>query len=295
MSNRSCLLYLALLLALLGLAGAGLWSLVRRLPNPSGWAQPILEGLGPTLDSAEAQLGQRLWEDLRREQPVLEDSAAQQALHSLCNKLCIANGIEPESLYRHLVRSPQVNAMALPGRRLVVYSGLVQEAQNPDEVAGVLAHEIAHIQEGHVRQKVLKQAGLQMVMLWVFGDATAGGLHQVAGLLGSTAFDRHLEGRADRRAVEYLQKARMNPEGLATFMDRLAQNESQGPAPTEWFSTHPASATRAQSIRQHAGPPVPGLYQSSLDPVAWQALQKATRPEPTNRQPSSPKSSAPKP
>ena len=291
MSNRSCLLYLALLLGLLVLTVAGMVSLIRGLTrtweSESGWIGPVLKEFGPGLDSLEAEMGKGVWEEFRQQFPEIRDKSATTTLDRLCARLCLANGIDTGTIRRHLLLSSQVNAMALPGKRLVVYSGLVREARHPDEVAGVLAHELAHITEGHVRQKVFKEAGLQMILWWIFGDA-GGGLHQVAGMLGSSAFDRHLESRADRLAVQYLHQARINPEGLATFMDRLAASETQGPTPTTWFSTHPASAQRARTIRSLARSHLPpstqqgstlpaNPYSSSLQPEEWTSFQKNLR------------------
>ena len=178
-----------------------------------------------------------------------------------------------------------MNAFALPGRRLVIHSGLIRNAQGPDEVAGVLAHELAHSELGHIRQKLIKEAGLTLLMAWISGNLGFENnvIHEMARVLSSTAFDRKYESEADRCAVEYLKKAGVNPNGLAKFMDRLAKNESAGPIPMEWLSTHPASAKRAQYIRQSAGLSDSTQYQISLEPESWKALQNAALPQQTQQ------------
>jgi predicted Zn-dependent protease len=235
-------------------------------------------GLDASMERFEASLGEPLWVEIQSQNPPIQDEKAQQALNRLLHRLCAPNGIDTAGLHRHLVQNPEVNAFAMPGRRLVIQSGLIQKAKNPDEVAGVLAHEIAHAEQGHIRRKILKEAGLSLLMAWISGGLGGGptGIHELARVLSSTAFDRTYEAEADRVAVRYLQTARIDPEGLAVFMDRLAVNEKENPTPPEWLSTHPASPKRAVTIRHQAAQNPNTAYQPSLNESDWQALQKAT-------------------
>ncbi len=234
-----------------------------------------------TLAKWEESLGEPLWEDIQRSHPPVEHPSAALALDRLLYRLCTPNGIDTAGLHRHLIQNPEVNAFALPGRRLVVQSGLIQSAQGPDEVAGVLAHELAHAELSHVRQKIIKEAGLNLLMDWIGGGLGLGnfGIHDLARMLTSTAFDRQLESQADRKAVEYLQKAGINPESFAVFMDRLAAKEKGNPAPPVWLSTHPASPARPSQIRELAQKNQERIpYSSSLSSSDWSTLKKCTNP-----------------
>ena len=234
-----------------------------------------------TLAQWEQTLGEPLWEDIQRSHPPITNERSTLALDRLLDRLCTPNGIDTAGLHRHLIQNPEVNAFALPGRRLVVQSGLLQSAQGPDEVAGVLAHELAHAELSHVRQKIIKEAGLSLLMAWISGGLGLGnsGIHDLARMLTSTAFDRKLESQADRKAVEYLQKAGINPEAFAVFMDRLADKEKGNPAPPVWLSTHPASPARASQIRQLAQKNQERIpYRASLSPSDWTALKNSSNP-----------------
>jgi predicted Zn-dependent protease len=226
-------------------------------------------------------LGESLWEDIQSTHPPIHDDAAEVALDRLLYRLCVNNGIDTAGLQRHLVQNPEVNAFALPGRRLVIQSGLIHNAMGADEVAGVLAHELAHVQKGHVRHKTFKEAGLSLLISWIsFGTGMENTqLQELALVLSSTAFDRKYESEADRVAVLYLQKAGIHPEGLANFMDRLASTEKTNPAPPEWFSTHPASPKRAAQIRQlEHDSNLQSAYTTSLAASDWKALKQACKP-----------------
>lgn len=255
------------------MAGYGLVNYVKNILENSAYEE--------TLSTWEDSLGEPLWEDIQRTNPAIKQQPAQEALDRLLYRLCAPNGIDTAGLHRHLIQNPEVNAFALPGRRLVVQSGLIQNALGPDEVAGVLAHELAHAELSHVRQKIFKEAGLSLLMAWISSSLGLGntGIDDLARILSSTAFDRKLESQADRKAIEYLQKAGINPEGLAIFMDRLAAKEMGSPAPPVWLSTHPASPERASQIRQHAlSTPKSVSYTSALNPSDWNALKKYSKP-----------------
>jgi predicted Zn-dependent protease len=118
-------------------------------------------------------------------------------------------------------------------------------------------------------------------MAWISGGLGLGnsGIHDLARMLTSTAFDRKLESQADRKAVEYLQKAGINPEAFAVFMDRLAAKEKGNPAPPVWLSTHPASPARASQIRQLTQKNQERIpYRASLSPSDWTALKNSSNP-----------------
>ena len=275
MLSRSCLFIglAALLLLSAGFYGLARWAYRSLEQAESGWESTLMRW--------EESLGEPLWEDIQRSHPPITNERSTLALDRLLDRLCTPNGIDTAGLHRHLIQNPEVNAFALPGRRLVVQSGLLQSAQGPDEVAGVLAHELAHAELSHVRQKIIKEAGLSLLMAWISGGLGFGhsGIHDLARMLTSTAFDRQLESQADRKAVEYLTKAGINPEAFAVFMDRLAAKEKGDPAPPVWLSTHPSSPVRASQIRQLAPNKLDKIsFSPSLSDTDWTALKNSTNP-----------------
>ena len=158
-----------------------------------------------------------------------------------------------------VVGVPQVNAFALPGGKIVVFSGLVREAARPEEIAGVLAHEIEHAVQRHSLQKMVRGAGIRAVAGLLLGDlgGAAGAIGAAGVQLQELSYGRDQEREADLAAIDLLDRAGIDPAGLPAFFDRLAAEEDGGdtPAPApgkalSLLSTHPASAERSQALRR---------------------------------------------
>jgi predicted Zn-dependent protease len=200
----------------------------------------------------EAKLGEFLMEVFQSTDKENDEAIVVNSLDSIITQICNANTIDRAHIKVHVLNNEEVNAFALPDGHLVVYSGLIKEADSPDELAGVISHEIAHIQLEHVMKKLVTQIGISAI----FSIATGGNGSEMAGeaakLLSKTAFDRKLEREADIKAVDYLIKSGISPEPLASFLYKLSiENE----VPTKyftWISTHPDSRERAEYILSHA-------------------------------------------
>jgi predicted Zn-dependent protease len=145
----------------------------------------------------------------------------------------------------HLAEDSTVNAFALPGGIVVVNTGLVGATRRPEELAGVLAHEIEHVELRHSLRQIAKQLGLSATVALLMGQVGASLGGRVAEQLLSLQFTRAAEQQADERAVEVLTRSRIDPTGLPDFFGRLADE----PSPPTILSSHPASADRQSSLR----------------------------------------------
>lgn len=151
-----------------------------------------------------------------------------------------------------VVDSPVVNAFALPGGRIFIFSGLLARARGPDELVGVLAHEIGHVKYRHGLRAVIQAGGLGLVLGTIFGDFAGG----TAITLGSraliqSAFSREAEREADAFAIDLMLKAGGDPLGLARFFESL---DGADPGALAWIASHPANAERIAAIRAAVGP-----------------------------------------
>lgn len=200
----------------------------------------------------EDKLGELWWDIYSSDVIFVDDSVRMASVDTLFTALCRANDIGRDWVSLHLVEDEEVNAFACPGNHLVVHTALLDSCRNDAELAGVLAHELAHLTQGHVMQKLVKEVGLSALITMTSGSSGTEALGEVARVLSSTAYDRTLESEADVLAVQYLQAAHIDPNGLADFLLRLSAEEDL-PALAEWISTHPGSAERARRIRQLAG------------------------------------------
>lgn len=176
---------------------------------------------------------------------------------------------KPGTLRVRVVDLPVVNAAALPAGNIVLFRQLIQESESPDELAGVLAHEIAHVRKRHVTAALIRQFGVGILTSMVGGNV--GG--QVDGFAALT-FTRRGEREADAVAVERLRAARISPAPTARFFGRLGKQEPSAgkfDVALSYMSTHPLSKEREKLFRTAARPGFP--YRPALDAGEWAALK----------------------
>lgn len=208
-----------------------------------------LFGIETISEDLDGQLGDVFWQSYSKEIKEVKDEKVVLPIRKMVEKLCLSNDINPSSIHVHVVKDKEVNAFAMPGRHLVVHTGLIQFADHQEEIAGVVAHEIAHIESGHVVKKLVKEIGLSILINLTLGDAGGEVVAGAISTLSSTAYDRSLEKEADLKAVDYMIKAQMNAQYLATFLDKLAV-QSPTPEMLEWVNTHPDSKDRVNYITE---------------------------------------------
>ena len=195
----------------------------------------------------ERKLGELLLETITKTNEKIKNEKINAVLDSIKARICRTKTIDCEKITIHLVRNSEINAFALPDNHMVIYSGLIEYAGNAEEVAGIMAHEIGHMEKNHVMKKLVKEIGLEMLFAMVGGDAGFEISRQTASVLSSSAFDRKHEKEADEFAVESLVKGNIDPQHLSNFFFRLSQKNAKNEG-LEWLSTHPDSKSRAAEI-----------------------------------------------
>jgi Zn-dependent protease with chaperone function len=162
-----------------------------------------------------------------------------------------------------------VNAAAAAGGHIVVFNGLIQTAETPDEVAAVLAHEIGHVAYRHPLVGIYRSLGHRMLLAALVGDAsTALGLASDAARLAlDSAHSRSDEAAADRYAIELLKRAGLDSRGLAAFFRRLRE-QGAGASVPHWMSSHPATEERMRAAEAAGRPGA-----APLDRAQWMALR----------------------
>ncbi len=218
----------------------------------------------------EQQIGGSARQDVLAGKTVVKDGAAVTAIHEIVRRL---TDQIPNSPYRFdvtLVRSEMVNAVALPGGPIVVFSGLVKEAETPEEVAGVLAHEMNHVLLRHGLHATVKNLGMLAVVKIVLGDqeGVIGVMERLGVQLTSLTFSRRMETEADLAGLDLLYRARISPSGMIRFFERLSQTD---PHQVDLLSTHPMSAARAERLMSCAAA-LPPLAPAPIE-LDWKAIQ----------------------
>ena len=158
----------------------------------------------------------------------------------------------PYPLQISAVNHEMFNAFALPGGQVVFMRGLLERAETPEQVAGVLAHEIGHVANRDPMRSTLQAAGTAGLVSLLIGDMTGGaGLAMVTEYTINASHTRKAESRADAYALDRMQDANISPQAFAEFFEILmAEVEAENyPEILDWVSTHPASETRAELAR----------------------------------------------
>ena len=171
------------------------------------------------------------------------------ALETLARR--VTAGLEsPPSLRLVVIRADLVNAFALPGGYVVLTHGLIRAAESPEEVAGVLAHEVGHVAHDHVTEAIYRTTAISMLVSLLVGDVTFGVAGAVTELAINGRHSREEEREADRFAVELLNASGIDGEGLVRFFERIAGRAGAEDHPLfRILSTHPPTRERAEEVR----------------------------------------------
>lgn len=212
----------------------------------------------------EQQLGELAFAQMRPSLKLIDGGPAPAMVQALGERL--TGG----SKYRYqwfVADSPEVNAFAIPGGYVVVYSGLLKAAGSAEEVAGVLAHEVQHVELRHSLKGMVYGLGWRAVLALALGDLSGGVWGGMADRLGGLAYGRDLERQADLGGLAALKKAGIAPQGLLSFFARLAERGDGVPA---FLSSHPATAERLDNLRRAIA--AEGVYPAQPLPYDVKAL-----------------------
>jgi len=218
----------------------------------------------------EQKLGESAYRDFLTHQEVMKDGPAVTALGEMTQRLTEQIPDNPYKFEVTVVKSDVVNAFALPGGYVVVFTGLMKKAESGEEVAGVLSHELNHVLQRHGLVRVVKNLGLLTVVAIVLGDqqGLVGIMKQLGVELLTLKFGREQETEADLKGLQLLQRAKIDPSGMIVFFERLSEKD-QGRM--EWLSTHPMSTARADRLKTELA----ALPKKSPEPFAfdWKHVQ----------------------
>ncbi len=194
-----------------------------------------------------------------------EGAAGRRALDDLTGRLSRAAD-SPYQFRIWVLDLDMPNAFALPGGQIVVFRGLIDFAESPDEVAGVLAHEMGHVTYRHGTEGIVKSLGLAFFFGVMLGDLGSGAIGLAGEALVSASYSRDAETEADSAALELLDRAGLKAEGVADFFARLEKTYGDMPASLALLSTHPTNVSRAKRFAGQGGAP-------ALSKADWQALK----------------------
>ena len=234
-------LLVALIVAAIALKDPMVSALARRLPP-----------------SLERRVGDAAYSQIVVTERLMDEKEIVEPLTRLAERIETASGEDRYEMRLAVADDPSVNAVALPGGRLVINTGLILKASSPEEIAGVMAHEIAHVTRQHSMRQLISNLGMFALIQALLGDAS--GLAAVLIDGGSTLltmrFSRDFEREADESGLLYLAGAGIDPGGMVRFFRRLAKDEQQAvgalPASLALLTTHPATEERIAYLEKKA-------------------------------------------
>jgi hypothetical protein len=192
----------------------------------------------------ERELGDGVVEQLLEGQAVCDDPALTGAIDDVVDRL---RGALPDDRYDFrvtVVDDTLVNALAVPGGAMVIFRGLLRNTSSQEELAGVLAHEMQHVQLRHGTRAIMRQLPL---LMGGGSDAAA-----VLGVLGALSYARADEEEADAEGMRLIMAAQVDPRGMIAFFDTLARVAGPGSPMLTYLSTHPATDARRSTLASMA-------------------------------------------
>jgi predicted Zn-dependent protease len=217
---------------------------------------------------------------------IVRDTEIENILRSWSEPVIKAADLDPAAVNFILVQSNDINAFVAGGPNIFIFTGLLLKSENPGEIVGVIAHELGHIRGGHlVRTRgALENASYENVLGTILGIGAAvltgnggAGLAIASGASSVAqnkflAFSRVQESSADQAALDYMERAALNPEGLVTFMQKLgAQELLPASQQTEYVRTHPLTSNRVNALK---GGLERSQYSDKKYPAEWNEQHK---------------------
>jgi predicted Zn-dependent protease len=232
------------------------------LPDMGSPADAILS------KSDEAQYGRAIMRDIRRSGLVVEDPQLTEYVNEIGHRIAAQTSDGDHQFTFFVVKDSRINAFALPGGYIGIHTGLLQATRSEDELAGVLAHEVAHVTQRHIaraihassRQSILSTA--MMLGALVLGAAGGSGeaiqgamaISQGTAMQQQINFTRSNEYEADRIGIGALADAGFDPHGMASFFEVMSRQSPGSPDSRmpEFLMTHPVSTARIAEARNRA-------------------------------------------
>lgn len=204
--------------------------------------------------SWEEHLGEAVMEHLAPEEKRCLDPSRSNVLEGIAQILLSSSGEIGYPIRIIVVNDRLVNAFALPGGYMILYQGLLERTEGPEELAGVMAHELQHILLRHPTQALLQEASMRFLLAALTGDtkmAMKFGL-EGAKALGTLRYSRQKEEEADEGAVKMLLGAGIDPMGMIRFFEKLHREGSPSHDLPTYLSSHPNLQARISRLRSLA-------------------------------------------
>ena len=204
--------------------------------------------------SWEERLGNAIVADLASSGRQCVDPEREAVIGGIVRRLLAPLPSVPYTFRVTVLDDGSVNALAVPGGQIILLRGLLERTRTPEELAGVLAHEIQHVLRRHATRMLLQHTSAGLMLAAVSGDisgAMAYGLES-ARVLGALRYSRQYEAEADVQGLRMLLAAGVDPEGMIAFFETLRAEEGRRPTPLRYLASHPPAGDRMETLKRLA-------------------------------------------
>lgn len=227
----------------------------------------------------DEQIGELAIEQMEEGFPESENQKVINAIEAIVKRLESSSSLPEAKFTVRVVNGPIMNAYALPGGYITVYTGMIDESESPEEIAGVIAHEMAHVTLRHGIERIAGQVGIVVAAQLIFGDAN--GLLALGAELGAYAtqnsYSRSQETEADLEGARMLYEAGLDPLSVVPLFEDLKVENDGIPA---WMGTHPDMQGRIDRLKEYARTLPPKKFET-FDNLDWPEIKRLATGEET--------------
>lgn len=205
----------------------------------------------------EIQMGRAINKEVENKYKIIADPLVEKRVEDIGRKIVSVCDRQDIEYYFKVLNEDEVNAVSLPGGYVYIFKGLLEKTGSDDELAGVLAHEIAHIVARHSIKKLQAMMAYSILRVLTAQVPQTGQVGNAADLAFAeiiSGYSREDELLADQLAVRYVKSTGYDPKGMIKFLEKLQEiNKRKPPAPYSYFKTHPYIPDRIRVVKQESG------------------------------------------
>jgi len=221
----------------------------------------------------EHKIGNLLITSFLEHQDIIKDSVVNSAVDQIYYRLLDGIGTTEYDYRIYVIKNENINAFASLGGNIIIFSGLLNYAESPEEVAAVLAHEIGHMEKRHVVNKLVKELGVTIV-LSILSGGDVGFLNEIIQQSVTTVFDRSQENEADDYALHLLEEAQIHPNAMAAIFRKIRDKYGSSTFATpEFLSSHPNTNKRIKKSLEYKVPD--DFLSAPFKKVDWSEVKAA--------------------
>jgi predicted Zn-dependent protease len=236
----------------------------------------------------EIQLGQEFDKQVRAESKILDNQAWQDYFDRIGQSIVAVSDRKDLQYHFTVIESPDINAFAVPGGYVYIYTGLLDIIENEAQFAAVTAHEVSHVVARHSIKRMQQVLGVALLYQIVIGEASSEAVDAAIGLglnIALSGYSRDYEREADKYGVYYMEVAGFNPEGAVGLFDQLEKAQGEAGEGSSFFenlfASHPETQERIKNVEEQLSQFPPAVLSRDKHRDRYQDMRELLPATPT--------------